>query len=1026
MANIEKTVEIIFGATDEASEVFKNIESKVNTFSSNVTQPLSEAGDAALKTEAAIIGMGIAFLGVAVNEAAQFNTAINEIGTLFNATEEQAAALGEEVKTFGKDSVFSLSDTTDALYNMVSATGDVENAVGGLSDAQDLAVVTGTSLNTSVNAITTVLNSYNLGMEEAESVSEALFITVQGGKTNLDELSANIGKVAATASAADVPFDDLSAAIATLTAGGVSTAEAMTQIQNVIKELADPTDELKLAMGGLSLETDGLKPIMDALQETTGGNFAEMSKLFTSVESVKGALVLAGPGADLLGSSLEKLANKTGVVADNMKLMEDNLNLVTQNMKTNLDLAFIEIGNNLTTEWTSIVKGLSDIFKGVNVSLDAGSFDDVFAALNDFQIAIAEYLSGIAEVLPEALEGVDFSGFIDSFGEIGDAIGDIFGDLDLTDADDLKIAIQFVVDSFESLNLVVSGIVDAWGPALKVIVSSIATFNSTADSSKAMAGNILGASQVFETFKGLLPAFGTALKSVADILISIAVIKSFKSVVDLSGALSKLPLTSITAGLSKFLTALTGPAGLVVAAGLAGVALGSLAKDGIDAVIQSATGVKGATLGTWIYDVLHEDEGTTTENLKKLSSQILKMDGFDYQFTDKILDILNAETTGVSTADLLGKIENALGDLSDIDASRIADDVLNILNANLGQGSTEDALKAVLVAAENLGSGLPAAEKSVRDFDAEVAAVAESSIDMKEEIGKALDIIKDLPGVLDSSTTSLGKNVTAMGKLDEIMKSLGEDGGSAAEFEEATRDILEALSDSDGVYSDAEENTKEWIKATALQKQAAEDTAKPLSELQKEMGKMSEASRLAAEQAHDTEIKLLELATNKDIAAAQAIVDLEKQLNQLASNERIAAMKFTADIETSRIEAQAQQVKAAFESIAQSVIATTSEVSKLWEIAAGEHQWSGGEEFLDAAKRAEERAQQALDTQERLIDAQIELMLAQADALTQETVVRIESSGLEKDIEAFMFEILKRIQTKIIGDKSAFLLGAGI
>ena len=63
--------------------------------------------------------------------------------------------------------------------------------------------------------------------------------------------------------------------------------------------------------------------------------------------------------------------------------------------------------------------------------------------------------------------------------------------------------------------------------------------------------------------------------------------------------------------------------------------------------------------------------------------------------------------------------------------------------------------------------------------------------------------------------------------------------------------------------------------------------------------------------------------------------------------------------------------------------------------------------------------------QERLINQQIAYMQAQTDALYNESVVRIESSGLEKDIEAFMFEILKRIQLKVSGDKSAFLLGIG-
>lgn len=612
MADLQKTVDIIFGAVDNTGGAITSVASGVNSLAdgvSTVTGPLSDLADNALLAEGAIIAMGVSMLGIAVNEAAKFQTSMVEIGTLFNATPEQVAGMTAEVESFATKSVFALDDTTSALYNMVSATGDTENAVAGLAASQELAVVGNSDLNTSVNAITTVLAAYGLQMDEAANVSDDLFTIIQSGKTTLPELSANIGTVAKTAESAGVPFEDLGAAIAAMTVSmGGKTPEAMTLLKSLFKELATPTDELKAAMGGMTLETDGLQAIMQVLNEKTGGSLAKMNELFSSTEAATGALILGKDSAGTFASTLASMGVNAGKVTENFAEMEKQLKFVTQNMQTNLTLALNAIGAELLPEWSAIVAAVSDIFSGVRVGLDNENFAQVFTALDQFLVAVENYAAGIAEVLPEAMGNLDFSGLLDAFGGLGDAIGGLFNGLDLTNAKDLEQALQFILDGVETLTRFVTGITTSWGPALTTIKDFVVAVNEGGDESKEMAGYIAGLGQQFETFKGLATGAAGALDAAGTAL----------SVIAASSVANTL---TTMAGSTKALTAALGVGGLWTAGGLAAGAVGYGVGTGlgwvIDEIIDSTT--DSGSLGGLIYD-LGEMAGVGSESKEEMAA----------------------------------------------------------------------------------------------------------------------------------------------------------------------------------------------------------------------------------------------------------------------------------------------------------------------------------------------------------------------------------------------------------------------
>jgi len=99
------------------------------------------------------------------------------------------------------------------------------------------------------------------------------------------------------------------------------------------------------------------------------------------------------------------------------------------------------------------------------------------------------------------------------------------------------------------------------------------------------------------------------------LLASFAILKLFGGTEILGGLLSlTAAFVRLGAGISAAgasgagLIGLLGRLGLAGAAGAAGYGIGSLMNMGISKLIQSATGDKDASLGTWLYDSMHRDD----------------------------------------------------------------------------------------------------------------------------------------------------------------------------------------------------------------------------------------------------------------------------------------------------------------------------------------------------------------------------------------------------------------------------------
>lgn len=147
--------------------------------------------------------------------------------------------ISDEVERIGKKYGTDYREVSEGLYQVVSAIGDVHKKYALLETSNKLAITGFSSVNESVDGLTTVLNAYNLEIEEAERVANVFVRTQKVGKLTVQEFQQQLYKTVPTAKELGIQVDEIGASIALLTAKGSKAEVAQTQMGAFMYELLD-------------------------------------------------------------------------------------------------------------------------------------------------------------------------------------------------------------------------------------------------------------------------------------------------------------------------------------------------------------------------------------------------------------------------------------------------------------------------------------------------------------------------------------------------------------------------------------------------------------------------------------------------------------------------------------------------------------------------------------------------------------------------------------------------------------------
>ena len=312
------------------------------------------AGIAAAAVAAAMVG--IAKGAVEARKAYKdFEKGMDEVATLVPDLSFKAFNdMERDVQKFSMKYGTLTEEVVPALYQALSAGVPQDNVFEFLEVAQEAAIAGVTELETAVDGISSVVNAYGSDVIDASKTSDLMFTAVKGGKTTFEELSSSLFNVIPTASSMGVAFEDVTSALATLTALGTPTSVATTQMRQAILELSDSGTDLGESFqktAGSSFrdfiaEGHNMTDVLEIVKQIAKDTNTPINELFGSVEAGSAMLSLtSATGFAKFQESMDAAANSTGATSKAFSEFNDGTGRLDAQLKATWESIKINAGD---------------------------------------------------------------------------------------------------------------------------------------------------------------------------------------------------------------------------------------------------------------------------------------------------------------------------------------------------------------------------------------------------------------------------------------------------------------------------------------------------------------------------------------------------------------------------------------------------------------------------------------------------------------------------------------------------------
>ena len=273
------------------------------------------------------IGRGAQKLvGSPLDAVTRYETALPDIKTPSGAAaispEQLADITSEAAAQFGGSAI----DQAGSFYDIISAGAtSAAEATATLEAANKFAIGCLTDVGNATAALSaTTANFAQQGVEAAEA-ADLLFSIVDSGRTTADKVARSFPKVASAAGGVGIQAFEAAGAFAVLTRNAGSTAQASTQLANLIAATQKPTKQATTALEELNREREklGQREIRIDTKFLREEGFAEFAKQFQGLDEgvlarlfgnqrARAAIVAFNQDIGALDKAIEDASNSAG------------------------------------------------------------------------------------------------------------------------------------------------------------------------------------------------------------------------------------------------------------------------------------------------------------------------------------------------------------------------------------------------------------------------------------------------------------------------------------------------------------------------------------------------------------------------------------------------------------------------------------------------------------------------------------------------------------------------------------------
>lgn len=392
----------------------KEFKASLGSLGDVATSALKGVATAVTAATTAVAGMA----GAAAKVGAEFETSLAGTSTMFGDVAVDTDGLTDKILALSNASGLAASDISGSLYNALSAgipvTEDMGEAMDYMESCTKLAAAGFTDVDTAVTATAKVMNAYGMTTDEVDKIQRIMLQTQNKSITTVNELGSTLAQVTPTAAAMGVSFENVGAALATMTAQGTPTAQATTQLNSLIAELGKngttAAKNLEKAAKGTKyagksftqLMDEGvpLNEVLDLMGDYAEANGLAMIDMFSSIEAGKAALAMAGDNSEKYAQNLAAMGTEADLVGEAYGKVTDTLEHKISVLKEGVRNLGITVYEGMKEPLKNAADMASGWLKDITDAFNKGGLS---AAVGSLGTVVAEAITKLAGLAPQMI-----------------------------------------------------------------------------------------------------------------------------------------------------------------------------------------------------------------------------------------------------------------------------------------------------------------------------------------------------------------------------------------------------------------------------------------------------------------------------------------------------------------------------------------------------------------------------------------------------------------------------------------------
>lgn len=325
-------------------------------------------------------GVGLAAaagVGLIVAATANFEQSMSRVEAATHASVATMDALRNAAIEAGRDTVFSATESADAITAMSKAGVEAKDILGGgLAGALALASAGELDVATAADIAATAMNQFNLAGADIPHIADLLAAAAGKAQGEVTDMANSLKYVGPVAAQMGISIEETAGTIAELASQGILGEQAGTSLRGMLTSLTSPSMLAAKQMKALGIELYdatgnfiGLRGVAGQLHETMGNlTNAErdqaLGRIFGNEQITAARILYAGGAEDV--DKWTAAVNDQNYAVDTARIKLDNLKGDLEQLKGSLETAFIGSGSGSQDQLRGLTQGATDAVNAFN------------------------------------------------------------------------------------------------------------------------------------------------------------------------------------------------------------------------------------------------------------------------------------------------------------------------------------------------------------------------------------------------------------------------------------------------------------------------------------------------------------------------------------------------------------------------------------------------------------------------------------------------------------------------------------